>query len=59
MMTYDQAFAAMKVGGRVRRKSWDDHERFVRFDGKPLDEMGYQWLPRHTDIEADDWEMLQ
>ena len=58
-MNFEQAFAAMKVGGRVRRKAWDDHERFVRFDGKPLDEMGFQWMPRPSDVMAHDWEMLQ
>ena len=58
-MNFEQAFATMKVGGRVRRKSWEDHERFLRFDGKPLDEMGNHYLPRPTDVMAVDWEIMQ
>ena len=58
-MNYDQAYSTTIVGGRVRRKSWEDTERFVRYDGQKLiDEMGFQWLPRHNDVEATDWEML-
>lgn len=56
-MTFEQAFSAMKCGGRVRRKAWD-HERFVRFENNPLDEMGFQWMPRPSDVMAVDWELL-
>ena len=56
-MNFEQVFATMRVGGRVRRKAWD-HERFVRYDGEPLDEMGFQWMPRPADVMAVDWEVL-
>ena len=57
-MTFEQAYHAMNCGGRVRRKSWDD-ERFVRVTTRPVDEIGYPWMPRPDDVEANDWEFLQ
>ena len=57
-MTFDQAFAATKVGGRVRRSDWGS-ERFLRFEGRLIDEMGNPYLPRPSDVMADNWEMLQ
>lgn len=57
-MTFDQAFAATKVGGRVRRADWDS-ERFLRFDKCLLDEMGHPYMQRPSDVTADNWEMLQ
>lgn len=59
MMTYGQAYAATQCGGRIRRASWKDGERFVRFDGCLIDEMGYPWIPRPGDTEADDWGLFQ
>ena len=56
-MNFEQAFAATKVGGRVRRSDWGS-ERFVRYDGEPLDEMGFQWMPCPADVMAVDWEVL-
>ena len=57
-MTFDQAFAATKVGGRVRRSDLGS-ERFLRFEGRLIDEMGNPYLPRPSDVMAENWEMLQ
>lgn len=58
-MTYDQAYAATQCGGRIRRANWQDDERFVRFEGCLMDEMGFQWMPRPSDVMAHDWEMFK
>lgn len=57
-MNFDQAFAATKCGGRVRRSDWE-YERFLRFDGRLIDEMGNPYLPRPSDVMIDNWELLQ
>ena len=57
-MTFEQAFAATKCGGRIRRGDWDS-ERFLRFEGQLIDEMGNFYLPRASDVLTENWEFMQ
>ena len=57
-MTFEQAFAAAKCGGRVRRSDWE-FERFIRFDERLIDEMGNPYLPLHSDVMVNNWELMQ
>lgn len=57
-MTFEQAFAAAKCGGRVRRSDWE-FERFIRFDEQLIDEMGNPYLPLHSDVMVNNWELMQ
>ena len=57
-MTFEQAFATTKVGGRVRRADWE-YERFLRFDDRLIDEMGNPYMPRPSDVVVENWEIMQ
>ena len=57
-MTFEQAFATTKVGGRVRRADWE-YERFLRFEDRLIDEMGNPYMPRPSDVVIENWEIMQ
>lgn len=57
-MTWTEAYAALKIGGRVRRPEWRPRYELIIRGGTFLRIGAVAWTPTVQDLDATDWVIL-